>query len=36
LRLEDWDIVDKAPHDIWRTLEGRELMERRLKKLVKM
>jgi hypothetical protein len=33
-RLEDWDIVDKAPHQVWRTLEGREAIEKRLKKLV--
>ncbi|KAB5580713.1 hypothetical protein GE09DRAFT_448572 [Coniochaeta sp. 2T2.1] len=33
-RLEDWDIVDKAPHQVWRTLEGREQIEKRLKKLV--
>ena len=34
--LEDWDIVEKAPHQVWRTLEGRQLIERRLKKLVKL
>ncbi|KAH8910920.1 mitochondrial integral membrane protein [Coniochaeta sp. PMI_546] len=33
-RLEDWDIVDKAPHQVWRTLEGRDQIEKRLKKLV--
>ncbi|KAK3330385.1 hypothetical protein B0H66DRAFT_465930 [Apodospora peruviana] len=33
--LEDWDIVKKAPHQIWETFEGRELMERRLKKLTR-
>lgn len=33
-RLEDWDIVDKAPHQVWRTLEGREQIEKRLKRLV--
>jgi hypothetical protein len=32
--LEDWDIVDNAPHQVWRTLEGREQIEKRLKKLV--
>ncbi|KAK3372510.1 hypothetical protein B0H63DRAFT_401128 [Podospora didyma] len=34
--LEDWDIVDEAPHQIWRTLKGRELIEKRLKKLAKL
>lgn len=33
-RLEDWDIVDNAPHQVWRTLEGREQIEKRLRKLV--
>lgn len=33
-QLEDWDIVDKAPHQVWRTLEGRDQIEKRLKKLV--
>ncbi|CAK7273551.1 hypothetical protein SEPCBS57363_005709 [Sporothrix epigloea] len=32
--LLHWDIVEDAPHEIWRTLEGRELIEKRLKKLV--
>jgi len=32
--LEGWDIVDKAPHQVWRTLEGREQIEKRLSKLV--
>jgi pimeloyl-ACP methyl ester carboxylesterase len=32
-RLEDWDIVDKAPHQVWRTLAGREAIEKRLRKL---
>ncbi|KAK0730672.1 hypothetical protein B0H67DRAFT_562524 [Lasiosphaeris hirsuta] len=34
--LKDWDIVEKAPHQVWKTLEGRELIERRLKKLAKL
>ncbi|KAK4648848.1 uncharacterized protein QC761_113300 [Podospora bellae-mahoneyi] len=34
-KLEDWDIVDKAPHRVWDTLEGRDIIERRLKRLVK-
>ncbi|KAK3335540.1 hypothetical protein B0T19DRAFT_350977 [Cercophora scortea] len=33
--LEDWDIVDQAPHQVWETLEGREVIEKRLRKLVK-
>ncbi|KAK3354156.1 hypothetical protein B0H65DRAFT_1968 [Neurospora tetraspora] len=34
--LEDWDIVDQAPHQVWRTLEGREMIEKRLMKLVRL
>lgn len=33
--LKDWDIVNGAPHHVWETLEGREQIEKRLKKLVK-
>ncbi|KAI0395726.1 hypothetical protein F5Y17DRAFT_422014 [Xylariaceae sp. FL0594] len=33
-QLEHWDIIDKAPHKVWETLEGREAIERRLKQLV--
>lgn len=32
--LKHWDIVDKAPHDVWSTWEGREKMEKRLGQLV--
>lgn len=32
--LKHWDIVDKAPHQVWKTLQGREMMEKRLKALV--
>lgn len=32
--LRSWDIVDEAPHRVWDTLEGREMIEKRLKKLV--
>ena len=32
--LKHWDIVNKAPHQVWKTLEGREVMEKRLKALV--
>ncbi|KAK0754170.1 hypothetical protein B0T18DRAFT_312898 [Schizothecium vesticola] len=34
--LEDWDIVDDAPHQVWQTLKGREVMEKRLRKLAKL
>jgi pimeloyl-ACP methyl ester carboxylesterase len=30
-----WDTVNKAPHEVWRTLHGRTVMERRLEQLVK-
>ncbi|KAH0498399.1 hypothetical protein TgHK011_005653 [Trichoderma gracile] len=33
-KLLGWDIVDGAPHEVWRTLEGREKIEKRLKKMV--
>ncbi|ERT02887.1 mitochondrial integral membrane protein [Sporothrix schenckii 1099-18] len=33
--LVSWDIVEDAPHEIWRTIEGREVIEKRLKKLVR-
>lgn len=33
--LEDWDIIEKAPHQIWRTLDGREAIEKRLEKLTR-
>ncbi|CAK7244860.1 MAG: hypothetical protein STHCBS139747_006422 [Sporothrix thermara] len=32
--LLGWDVVADAPHEIWQTLEGRELIEKRLKKMV--
>lgn len=32
--LISWDIVNKAPSEVWRTLEGRTVIESRLKKLV--
>lgn len=32
--LHDWDVVTKAPHQVWRTLDGREIIERRIKQLV--
>ncbi|EUC36617.1 hypothetical protein COCVIDRAFT_100096 [Bipolaris victoriae FI3] len=33
--LVSWDVVNKAPHQVWQTLEGRSVMEKRLKQLVK-
>jgi pimeloyl-ACP methyl ester carboxylesterase len=33
-KLLSWDIVNKAPAEVWRTLEGREIIEKRLKELV--
>ncbi|KAI9680006.1 MAG: hypothetical protein M1817_005021 [Caeruleum heppii] len=30
-----WEVVNGAPHEVWRTLEGRQLMEKRLGELVK-
>ena len=35
-RLISWDRVGKAPHRVWETLEGREVLERRLGELVKL
>ena len=26
-KLVSWDIVDKAPAEVWRTFEGREIIE---------
>ena len=34
--LVNWDVVDDAPHQIWSTLEGREMIERRLRNLVRL
>ncbi|RMZ66756.1 integral membrane [Pyrenophora seminiperda CCB06] len=34
-KLVSWDIVNKAPHQVWDTLDGRTVMEKRLKQLVK-
>ncbi|KAI4863740.1 hypothetical protein F4820DRAFT_361765 [Hypoxylon rubiginosum] len=32
--LKHWDIVNKAPHQVWRTREGRDAIEKRLHQLV--
>ncbi|KAI4260421.1 MAG: hypothetical protein LQ352_000283 [Teloschistes flavicans] len=33
--LLSWDIVNKAPHQVWLTLDGRRILERRLGELVR-
>ncbi|KAI5923278.1 hypothetical protein F4810DRAFT_213963 [Camillea tinctor] len=33
-QLRHWDIVDDAPHQVWNTIEGREVIEKRLRQLV--
>ncbi|KAI9894669.1 MAG: hypothetical protein M1814_002025 [Vezdaea aestivalis] len=32
-KLVAWNIVKKAPHEVWTTFEGREIMEKQLAKL---
>ncbi|KAL1970464.1 hypothetical protein VTN77DRAFT_4108 [Rasamsonia byssochlamydoides] len=32
--LVAWDVVEGAPHEVWKTLEGRTVLERRLGQLV--
>ncbi|KAK7753204.1 hypothetical protein SLS62_004723 [Diatrype stigma] len=32
--LRHWDIVEDAPHEVWRSLEGRQVIEKRLRQLV--
>lgn len=34
--LVAWDEVNKAPHFVWRTLEGRQVMEKRLGELYEL
>lgn len=34
--LVAWDTVNRAPHEVWRTLRGRSIMEKRLGQLVKV
>jgi len=34
-KLEAWDIVEEAPHRVWDNLEGREIIEKRLERLVR-
>lgn len=33
-KLVGWDVVNKAPHQVWSTYEGREAIEQRLSELV--
>lgn len=33
--LIGWDTVNKAPHEVWQTLDGRQVMEKRLVQLFK-
>lgn len=33
--LISWDIVNKAPHEVWHTYDGRYIMEKRLDEIVK-
>ncbi|KAI1082845.1 hypothetical protein F5B20DRAFT_530611 [Whalleya microplaca] len=32
--LQYWDIVDEAPHEVWESEEGRDVIEKRLRQLV--
>lgn len=32
--LVGWDVINKAPHEVWRTLDGRDAIEAKLKDLV--
>lgn len=33
--LKHWDIVGSAPHQVWKTFEGRAMIEKRLRQLVR-
>ncbi|KAE8387676.1 hypothetical protein BDV23DRAFT_121912 [Aspergillus alliaceus] len=33
--LKHWDVVRGAPHEVWRSAEGREIVEKRLRQMVK-
>lgn len=33
--LLSWDVVNAAPHEVWTTFEGRQILEKRLGELVK-
>ena len=34
-KLLSWDVVNAAPHEVWKTLAGRQILEKRLGELVK-
>ncbi len=34
--LLSWDVVNAAPHDVWKTLAGRQILEKRLGELVRL
>ncbi|KAI0486240.1 mitochondrial integral membrane protein [Xylaria cf. heliscus] len=34
-KLQHWDIVNGAPHQVWETLKGRDVIEKRLRQLVR-
>lgn len=34
-KLVSWDVVGGAPHEVWDTLKGRQILEKRLGELVK-
>lgn len=34
-KLVSWDVVQGAPHEVWQTLAGRQILEKRLGELVK-
>lgn len=33
--LVSWDVVNAAPHEVWKTFEGRKILEKRLGELVR-
>jgi hypothetical protein len=33
-KLQHWDIANEAPHQVWERLEGRNIIEKRLRQLV--
>ncbi|KAL2801603.1 hypothetical protein BJX63DRAFT_442171 [Aspergillus granulosus] len=33
--LKNWDIVKDAPHEVWKTTEGRRVLEKRLREMVR-
>lgn len=35
-KLISWDVVNRAPHQVWQVQDGRKVMEKILKQLVKV